>query len=92
MTFPPMLMRLKVINPERHINLWLPLFLAWIILFLFAIALSPLIVVLVILLWPWGWGEMLLLLGPAIYRILCATRGLEVDIRQTDNIVLIYFK
>jgi hypothetical protein len=92
MSFPPMLMRLKVIDPERRVNLWLPLFLVWIFILIVAIALSPLIVVLVILLWPWGWGEMLLLLGPAVYRILCALRGLSVDIRKPDQIVLIYFK
>jgi hypothetical protein len=92
MSFPPMLMRLKIINPERRVNLWLPLFLVWIFLFLIALALSPLICVLVILLWSSRWGEMLLLLGPAIYRMLCALHGLEVDIRNPNEIVLIYFK
>jgi hypothetical protein len=92
MNFPPMLMRLKILNPEHHINLWLPLFLVWIFLFLIALALSPLICVLVILLWTSRWGEMLLLLGPALYRMFCALNGLEVDIRRPDEIVLIYFK
>jgi hypothetical protein len=92
MNTPPLLMRLKIINPERRINLWLPLFLVWIILLLIAIILSPLVCLLVILLWPWGWGEMLLLLGPSLYRVLCATRDLSVDIRRPDETVLIYFK
>jgi hypothetical protein len=92
MIFPPMLMRLKVINQGTHINLWLPLFLVWILLLLIALALSPLIAVLVILLWPWGWGEMLLLLGPRLYNVWCSLHGLEVDIRKSDEIVLIFFK
>jgi hypothetical protein len=92
MNIPPLLMRLKIINPERRINLWLPLFLVWIILLLIAIILSPLVCLLVILLWPWGWGEMLLLLGPSLYQVLCATRDLSVDIRRPDETVLIYFK
>ncbi len=92
MSYPPMLMRVKIINRERRINLWLPLFLVWIILFIIAIALSPLVCLLVILLWPWGWGEMLILLGPAVYRILCALKDLSVDIRRPDEMILIYFK
>jgi len=92
MIFPPLLMRLKIINSEHHVNLWLPLFLVWLILLIFALALSPLVCLLVILLWPWGWGEMLLLLGPALYRVLCSLHGLTVDIRNPEETVLIYFK
>jgi hypothetical protein len=87
-----MLMRLKIVNPEHHVNLWLPLFLVWIILALVIIIISPLICVLVILLWPWGWGEMLLLLGPAVYRVLCAMRDLSVDIHRPDEEIVVYFK
>jgi len=91
MNIPPCLMRLKVINSEHHINLWLPLFLAWLILGALALALSPLVALLVIVLWPFGWGEFLLLLGPFVYRCVCALRGLSVDIRKKTEIVRIYF-
>lgn len=92
MSLPPMLMRLKIIDAEHRINLWLPLFLAWLILLAIALALAPLVCVLVIILWPWGWGETLLLLGPAIFRMLCALHGFSVDIKSVDKTVLIYFK
>jgi hypothetical protein len=91
MNIPPLLMRLKIINPEHHINLWLPLFLAWLVLGALALVLSPLIALLVILLWPLGWGEFLLLLGPYVYNCVCAARGLSVDIRKKEEIVRIYF-
>jgi hypothetical protein len=42
MSLPPCIMRLKVINDQHHINLWLPLFLAWIIVGALALVLSPL--------------------------------------------------
>jgi hypothetical protein len=89
---PPLLMRLKIINRDQRINLWLPLFLAWSLLFAFAVAHSPLVCVLSLVLWPFGWGETLLLLGPYIYRCLCATRDLKVDISKPGETVLIYFK
>jgi hypothetical protein len=91
MNFPPCLMRLKIINAEHHVNLWLPLFLLWIILGALALVLSPLVALLVILLWPMGWGEFLLLLGPYVYNCVCALRGLSVDISNKSEIVLIYF-
>jgi hypothetical protein len=92
MTIPPMLMRLKVINAEHHLNLWLPLFLVWLLMLVLALVLAPLVAVLVILLWPWGWGETLLLLGPAIYRLLCALHGFSMDIDKPEETILIYFK
>jgi hypothetical protein len=92
MNIPPLLMRLKIINPEHRINLWLPLFVIWLILLALVLLISPLVCVLVILLWPWGWGETLLLLGPALYRLLCGLNGLSIDIRSPHEIVLIYFK
>jgi hypothetical protein len=91
MNIPPCLMRLKIINPNQHINLWLPLFLVWLILGAIALVLSPLVAVLVILLWPFGWGEFLLLLGPYFYNCVCSVRGLSIDIRKKSEVVRIYF-
>ncbi|MBN1188365.1 MAG: hypothetical protein JXA46_01320 [Dehalococcoidales bacterium] len=91
MNIPPCLMRLKIINSEHHINLWLPLFLAWIILGALALVLSPLVAVLVVVLWPLGWGEFLLLLGPYVYKCVCSTRGLSVNVNNRSEVVRIYF-
>lgn len=92
MSVPPLLMRLKTIDRDHHVNLWLPLFLVWILLLAIAIALSPIVCILAIILWPFGWGETLVLLGPALYRIVCSLRGLSIDIRKPNQVVLIYFK
>jgi hypothetical protein len=91
MNIPPCLMRLRIINPEQNINLWLPLFLVWIILAAIALVLSPLVAVLVILLWPFGWGEFPLLLGPYVYNCLCSVRGLSIDIKKRNDVVRIFF-
>ncbi len=92
MSLPPFLMRLKLINKNQHINLWLPLFLAWVILLALYFVLSPLILVLVLILWPFGWGEFLLMIGPTIFSCLCALRDLKIDVKKDQEIILIYFK
>ncbi len=91
MNIPPCVMRLKIINSEQHINLWLPLFLAWIILGALALVLSPLVALLVVILWPFGWGEFMLLLGPGVYDCVCSLKYLSVDIKSKTETVLIYF-
>ena len=52
MNIPPFLMRLKLVDKRTRINLWIPLFLAWLIAGLLGLALSPLILLMVLLLYP----------------------------------------
>ncbi len=91
MMFPPLLMRLKIVNEEHHVNLWLPLFLAWIILLALFIVLSPLILLAVLIAWPFGWGEFLLMIGPSIYSCLCSLHDLRIDVSKGQEATLIYF-
>lgn len=81
----PCLIRLKIYSPQHHINLWLPLFLAWLLLAALLIALSPLLLILAVILWFMGWEEYLFALGPAFYRCLCALNGLEVDVNNKNG-------
>jgi hypothetical protein len=92
MSLPPILMRLKIINTSHHVNVWLPIFLAWIVLLALYIILSQLILILALILWPLGWGEFLLMIGPTIISCLCSLRDLKIDIVKGQEIVLIYFK
>ena len=93
MSIPPLLMRLKLVDHKNRVNLWIPLFLFWLIAGLLGLALSPLILLLVLALWPTGWGKFLWQLGPHLYSVLCELRHLEVDVqgRQKEQ-VLIYFR
>jgi hypothetical protein len=92
MSIPPTLMRLKIRNERHNINLWLPMFLGWLILLVLAIAFSPLAVILIIILWPSGWGKFILTAPFHIYRILCDLQDMEVDIKNEQETVLIYFR
>ena len=91
MSMPPCLMHLRIHNEEHNFGLWLPLFLAWLILAAFAMALLPIFLILLIVAWPLGWGKFTLLLGPRIYTILCALKGLKVAINSRREQVMVSF-
>ena len=78
MSIPPCLMHVRIHNEEHNFGLWLPLFLAWLILAALLLAILPILLILLIVALPFGWGEFMLLLGPRFYIILCALRGLKV--------------
>ncbi len=94
MSYPPLIMRLDVAKPSRrrHTVLWLPLFLAWLILAALFIALAPLLILMVLVLWPFGWGKLLFFFIPRVCGCLCALRGLEVNIERKDRALFISFE
>lgn len=91
MNMPPLLMRMKIQNPEHKFGLWLPLFLIIPVALVVFIILLPLILLAAILLWHRGWGKPVLLAPWAAWRIFCATRGLKVDVQNPRECVLISF-
>jgi len=92
MNRPPLILRLKVSGQRKRCSLWLPLFLVWLVLAAIAIALLPLILIAVAILWPFGWGKLLFFFWPPFLGVLCALRGLEVDVKQGSRIKLISFR
>ena len=91
MNFPPWLMRLNI-SGRRRCSLWLPLFLLWPLAAALAIVLSPLFLLLLLILWFFGWGRLLLFSVWWFFGVLCALRGLEVDINRGNRVFLIAFK
>ena len=94
MNLPPYLMRIHIDKPDsRKIHLWIPLF---IILPVIAIILAPIMLIMApfvliaaVVLWRFGWGKMLLIAPPVVLGCLCALRGLEVDVNNSNEKVLI---
>lgn len=91
MNFPPLIMRLDI-SGRRRLSLWLPLFLVWLFLAAVAIVLLPLILIAVAILWLFGWGKLLFFSWRPFFGVLCALRGLEVDLKQGNRVILISFK
>lgn len=91
MSIPPCLLHVRVLNREHNFGIWLPLFLAWLLLAVLILALLPVFLLLLIVALPFGWGEFVLLLGPRFYNILCALKGLKVDVDKPREKVEILF-
>jgi len=85
MSWPPMLMHVKVKNKENDFGIWLPFFLLIPVLAAILIVLSPLIFILILVTWPGGWGRWAL---NALWAAICsfwAMRGLEVDVENAKE-------
>jgi len=89
---PPCLMRIRINNRRRNINLWLPLFIILPIIFILLLILTPIILVAAAVLWYSGWGRPLLMAVPTALGCLCALRGLEVDFKHNGERVYISIK
>ena len=77
MTLPPLVARVRIRTEHRHLRLFVPLFLLWLLLFPLFLLLV-LLLALAALLAPPRWR-----FGPAargVCRALCETRGTRVDV------------
>ena len=88
---PPYIARIRIHNPNHHFGLWIPVFLIWPIFLALIVIMAPFIMIGAGILWYSGWGKSLLLSVPAIYRCICATHGLRVDVKKRAERVFIQF-
>ena len=92
MICPPLVLCLGVPRQRCRVSLWLPLFLVWPVAAAVVVVLAPLGLITAAILWPFGWGKTVLFIGPGLYQCLCALRGLKVDVKQRDRLLLISFQ
>ena len=64
MMFPPSLLRVRVLDKDSRVSLWIPLVLVWPLVFALYLILLPCIVVAAVLTWRSGWGKPILMGGP----------------------------
>lgn len=83
---PPMLVLTDVRRRDRHIRLWVPLFLIWILLVPVAVLLLPLFVVLCL-----AFGQDMLAAMDAIYDLLSGLTGTVIEVDTPRAFVLIRF-
>jgi hypothetical protein len=82
----PLIMKLKIVEDNRtKINLPLPLFLVWILLFCLSLLLLPFILIAALALWILRNDLRLLTLFPKVVFILCALSGLVVQIEEKNK-------
>lgn len=91
MTFPPLLVRLRVHTPERAWpTLWLPLFLVWPLLFLLLVPLALIVLVVALVLDPLQIRRAFVMAG-ALFSVVCGLRGLHIDVVGRGGQVLVSF-
>ncbi|MCJ7763796.1 MAG: hypothetical protein MUO90_01370 [Dehalococcoidales bacterium] len=92
MKYPPLIMKLRIINDKKSLRLWLPIFLLYPFLLVLALVVEILALVAFLLLWPFGWGKTLLLTIPYIFRVICNLRDLEVDVQNKQETFFVSFR
>ncbi|MHB0937293.1 MAG: hypothetical protein ACYDCO_21460 [Armatimonadota bacterium] len=91
MMLPPSIARIRIADEGRgRVNLWLPLILIWPVLLALGVVLAPLVLIAALATWS-RYGRMLLYGGPQLFVVLCALRGLRVQVADGRDQVCIYF-
>jgi len=86
------MMRLEVSKKEnRGVRLWVPVFLAWILLLALMLVLSPIILLVALLSWYQGYGRSLLLLFPMLWVVIFNLSGLGLDIETKNERIFMNF-
>jgi hypothetical protein len=82
----PLLLRIRVRKENRRgVNLWLPLFLLWLLVLPILAALLPLVLIAALILWPSGKGKLILYGYIMIFGLIGYMSGLKIDVRSGDN-------
>ena len=89
---PPQLLKLKFANRNHNFGLWFPLILLAPFVLLFLAIFLPFYLVAILVLWPWDGGRKILRMPLAFYQLICALRGLTLDVqsRKAEKIYITF--
>ena len=89
MSWPPMLMRIKIRSEKTNFGIWLPLFLLFPVALVFFLVLSPLILIGILVTWPSGWGKLAWHALITAFVACWSLRGFKVDVQGPRECVQI---
>ena len=81
----PLIARIRLRSPKFNFSLWLPLFLAWLLLLPIVVVLLPLVLLVCVL-----FGNNPFPALAAGWQLLCGLRGTHVEITEPDHKLLLY--
>jgi len=88
----PMLLKIKIPRTNKQpINLYSPLFIAWLILLPIFILILPFYLLVVMISWAKGYGRLVLLFFPMVFSLLWNLQGLKIDVRDKESEVYLSF-
>ena len=86
----PLFLKLRVRSKcGRRFGIWLPLFLAWLIIFPLLLLPAPIILIVSFALWKRGTGKLILGFYWTIFSLIANLSGLKLDIQSKEEIVYI---
>jgi uncharacterized membrane protein len=87
----PLMLELDIKRKDQKgrgsFDLWLPLFLIWLIALPPILLLTPLILLAALILWPTGKGRYILFLYLVIFGLIWHMSGIKIDIQSNKKIV-----
>jgi hypothetical protein len=88
----PMLMKIKIPRQEkRSITIYLPVFLAWILLMAVFLLLLPFILLTALFTWFRGYGKIFVLFFPMLFNVLWHLQGLLIDVQDKEGHIYFSF-
>ena len=88
----PMIMKIKVPRKTKPaLTLYLPLFLAWLLVFAAFVLLLPIFLVAALCTWSQGYGKIILFFIPMVFSLLWHMHGLVVDVEGPDGTIYMSF-
>ena len=88
----PIFLRMRIQKGGgKKINLFLPIFLVWILLFAVLLVCLPFVLLFGLLSWRTGFGRMALLAYPMLFSILWNLSGLYIRIEKPNEILFMNF-
>jgi len=88
----PMLVKIRIPKENgRILNLYLPLFVAWLVLAPVILLMLPLVLFAGILTWRRPYGRLVILMIPAFIMILWNMQGLEIDVVDKNGHLYLSF-
>ena len=88
----PMLLKMKIPREDKNdLTIYLPLFIAWVILLPILILMIPLIIVISILTWATDFGRIVLFFIPMLFSLFWNLHGLTIDIEDRKNTIYLSF-
>jgi hypothetical protein len=88
----PMILQLKIPRTGKPpVNLYLPLFLIWLLLLPFALLVVLLMLIVSGLTWTTGHGRTILFMIPMIGALLWNLGGLRIDVKDRDSQIYMSF-
>jgi uncharacterized membrane protein len=84
----PLMIKLNIKRKDQEgFNLWLPLFLIWLIALPLILLMTPIILLAALILWPAGKGRHILFLYLATFMLIWHMSGIKIDIQSNSKIV-----